>query len=169
MNYEYNASTTVLGLLFSAEQELISESEKHETDVPTHSFAIVSYYTLFVELVPLLILSNYGQFSKLPCLKHGSLHFCLRFHCINNEIKTKSMMKAQTSDVMICRSSGGMLHSAWQLTTSAVTSQAEHGIPPPRIDKTSCPRSEPLSSYIEEGRGCHPIESKIKVKHLMQA
>ena len=73
MNYEYNASTTVLGLLFSAEQELTSESEKHETGVPTHSFAVVTYYTLFVELVLLLILSNYGQFGKLLCLKHGSL------------------------------------------------------------------------------------------------
>ena len=40
------------------------------------------------------------------------------------------MIAAQTSDMMICRSSGGTLHSAWQLTASAVNYQAERDIPP---------------------------------------
>lgn len=43
------------------------------------------------------------------------------------------MIEAQTSDIMICRSLGGLLWSAWHLTTldytSAVIYQADHGIP----------------------------------------
>ena len=48
-------------------------------------------------------------------------------------MKVKSMIEAQTAVMMICWSSGGMPHSAWQLTASAyalvVNYQAEHGIP----------------------------------------
>ena len=48
-------------------------------------------------------------------------------------MKIKSVMEAQTSDMMISRSSGGMSRSAWQWTASAdvsvVNDQAEHGIP----------------------------------------
>ena len=49
-------------------------------------------------------------------------------------MKTKSMIAVQTSDIIICRSSGGMPHPAWLLTTmayaSGVSYQAEQGIPP---------------------------------------
>ena len=45
------------------------------------------------------------------------------------------MIKAQTSDMMICISSGGMQCSVWQVTTayaytSAVIHHAGHSIPP---------------------------------------
>ena len=49
-------------------------------------------------------------------------------------MKTKLMIEVQTSDMMICRSSGGLPNPAWLLTTmayaSAVSYQAEQGISP---------------------------------------
>ena len=36
------------------------------------------------------------------------------------------MIKAQTSDMMICRSEGGMPCSAWKLAAEVVNCQAEH-------------------------------------------
>ena len=61
-------------------------------------------------------------------------------------MKAKSMVKAQTSDTMICRSLGGMLCCAWQLTAlaySAVCCHAQHGISS-RDLHISCLRSELL-------------------------
>ena len=46
-----------LGLLHSTEQDLINESEKHENNIPTYSFAVVNYYILFVELAPPVVMS----------------------------------------------------------------------------------------------------------------
>ena len=61
----------------------------------------------------------------------------------------KLMIEAQTLDMMICWSSKGMLHFAWQLTASTYASevnyQAEHGFPS-QINKPSCLRSEPRPS-----------------------
>ena len=49
-------------------------------------------------------------------------------------MKTKLMIKAQTMDMVICWSSGGMSHSAWLLNISAYASvencKTEHSIPP---------------------------------------
>ena len=61
--------------------------------------------------------------------------FCLLLYC-TTEMKTKSMVQAQTSVVK-----GEMLQSAWPLTTSAYASvisvQAEQGIPPSDLQNNS--------------------------------
>ena len=77
-------------------------------------------YQVFVELVPKSVISQWGQFNWhiILCVKHGSLWFCLWFYC-TVEKKTKSISQALTSHMMIIRSSGGMLWTAWQLSTSA--------------------------------------------------
>ena len=68
------------------------------------------------------------------------------FYC-TIELKAQSMIEAQTSDITVCRSSGGgMPRCAWQLTASAVNYRADQGSP--LIDKPLRLRSEPQSSYI---------------------
>lgn len=83
--------------------------------------------------------------------------------------RQKSMIKAQTLDMLICRSLGRMLPSVWQLTslayTWAVKYPAEHGIPPSDLQITTpkvkafttslgmlkakgCPQKSPLSKSM---------------------
>ena len=57
-----------LGLLLLSEQELVSESEKHKIHMPTHSFAVVNYYVLFV-LYKLCVCVCVCEISQLCCRK----------------------------------------------------------------------------------------------------
>ena len=70
------------------EQELISESEEHQINVPTHSFAVV----LLAELAPPAIISDKGQFNSLYCTSNmAHFDFVCDFYC-SAEMKTKSMI-----------------------------------------------------------------------------
>ena len=54
------------------------------------------------------------------CLQHHhKLITCLKLPSRSIEMNTESMIEAQTSDVMMCQSLGGMQHSVWQLATLA--------------------------------------------------
>ena len=68
------------------------------------------------------------------------------------------MTEVQTSDMMICRSEGGMPRSAWQLTslTSAVNDQSEHGISPSdrRYKMTEAQTSDMMIGRPHGGMPC---------------
>ena len=76
--------------------------------MPTHSFAInfavVSHYVLFVELAPPAVNQKFGTYQQASNMARFDFH---RVYC-TVEIKTKSMIKAQISDVKVCRSERGM-------------------------------------------------------------
>ena len=48
------------------------------------------------------------------------------------------MIKAQTLDMVICRSDGAELHSAWHLTNMTVNCQAECSISPLDLQIIMC-------------------------------
>ena len=74
-----------------------------------HIVLLLSIMTFFVELAPLMTISDYGLLSWLYCTL-AMAHFDLV--CNSVEMKTKLMFKAQTLDMMTCRSLGGMPLSA---------------------------------------------------------
>ena len=86
-------------------------TKKHKIYVP-RQFCCHQLLCPVVELAPLAAISDLGKFSRLYCTANEDLlQFCLQFyHTV--EMKTKSMIKAQILDMMICRSSQGMPRSA---------------------------------------------------------
>ena len=101
-------------LLCSSQKVLLIIFEIH---VSTHSFAVVSCYVLFL---------NWPH-RRYSAIRASSVGYCAsnmaRVHFVCDSIvplKLKtSMIDAQTPDILICPSSGGVPRFAWQLTTSA--------------------------------------------------
>ena len=71
--------------------------------MPTHSFAVVNNYILFVELASLVIISDKGELSRLYCALNVASFNLVSYFIVVLKLSTKLMIEAQISD-MICRS-----------------------------------------------------------------
>ena len=147
------------GLAYAFNRRRIDQWERKTQNscANVFSFAVVSYHVLSVELASWQYSAIRARSVGYCALNMVHLHFfCdfivqLKWRHINDlwlivQLKWRHIndlwlivqlkwrqnpcFMAQTSDSIICRSSRGMPHSAWQLTASAVSYQTKRSVPP---------------------------------------
>ena len=89
-------------------------------------FFFFLFFFLFVCLFVVFCFSVCNFLFLFFCLLLFFRELCVVVFGLTIEMKTNLMIKAKTSDMMICRSSGARQHSAFQVTDSAYASMVSY-------------------------------------------